>query len=87
MNVDQFTIKHDSFINATNFIIPGALVDEDDNKVELRWIIKGGYNTTAGYGLFPSYCFSESKVELGNPATTSQLEEIVYELDAVLEKL
>ena len=73
MNVDKFTIKHDSLINATNFIFPGALVDEDDNTVELRWIIQGGYNSTAGSGLFPSFCFSESKVELVNPATTTQL--------------
>jgi len=49
------------------------LVDEDDNKVELRWIIQGGYNSTGGSGLYPSFCFSESKVELVNPATTTQL--------------
>jgi len=83
--VDDFVIKSDEILNATNFIFPGALVDDDDNSYEFKWTINGGYNTSVGFGLFPSYCFSESRVDLVKPAPG--LEEVFYELDAVLEKL
>ncbi|CDW71285.1 UNKNOWN [Stylonychia lemnae] len=83
-SISQMTIRQNTELNGVDFIIPAALVDED-NRAELNWILTGSINSTVGYGIYPSFCLSYSNIEIVKPL--DGIAEVVEELDAILEKL